>query len=1172
VTWIVEIASQILFSNTASVNYELLIGRDERSLEVGFAAIAGKGHGEPGHVQDFQQRTSTDGGRRPELPKGVYSRAVQLVVEDTTRLWDKPTVPRWEREEVNVLGEKDVPIRRKKQKKMHIVILTHGLHSNVGADMLYLKESIDATAKQARADSKKRREALRKGDKEGTKEKADIKEIDPGSTHAHESVAPANLVGGQEELEEDEDDEESEDEQVIVRGFSGNAIRTERGIQYLGKRLAKFVLTATYPTQPYLPPSKSLTRRLTGYGKSNQPSSHYGTAGAAGSIPDPTKSSGDLPYVFTSISFIGHSLGGLVQTYAIAYIHKHSPDFFTKIKPINFVTMASPLLGLSNENPLYVKFALDFGLVGRTGQDLGLTWRPPTIARSGWSAMISGLGVGNKEEHEKQPDPLSKPLLRILPTGPAHQVLKMFRNRTVYSNVVNDGIVPLRTSCLLFLDWRGLDKVENARRENGLITTLASVGWAELTGSNTFSHRPLTARMQDDDDLSGHSGDEKGSRARTNVPQPSNDATRDDNRSNTQEAEEPEPHQFLDPHQQEAAGDSSHIDSPRNSTEGRNSTAFLHPIDGIMNLLRPKPDATKSSKVSKRSTRSFQRAQTVMHDDANSSGDEHTHHRRPLASRGDSMEQEHRIPPPKTSVFEAAGDLISPPQPPESWIIDPSKRARTIFHDRIYHPEDIPPPPTRRPRFGRSFSSSESIRPKSADGSNFSTSHDSSKPSRSDSVNSIPDMKVEEKIARAYHRDLSWRKVLVRLEPDAHNNMVVRRMFANAYGWDVIKHLCDTHFSDNAATCKPDHEESGRERAKPAEESVGHTGTQVKEDDAKPRHRDIEAKKVNERPELQRTVSEKREASDSLSTLDTQSRGISTLTSGGADKSPSSTATLTGPRRGSLLREDSALWSDAVFDDTEPDSDDEGWHTNHHQAHSQAPTTNTSGIADTDRGAEAPANPFEAFRRYWNGTAGEDKQEKRDAAPAPASGSTASGGPPRPAGRLLRGLSLQTNHRPTSSSSSVSPSYGNATSSSPTSYRRQSRSQLQSHGESRIADTITASPTASSPSTPIVAEPDAYEPPRQPYDISDALHGSVDDVPAGVFTDASIAGAAGTSGVGLQKPAQARLAIGGVGSGSVMRAERVDDLDGLDKGKGGRKARAESMSERVARLAGSAGP
>ena len=46
---------------------------------------------------------------------------------------------------------------------------------------------------------------------------------------------------------------DSEDEEVVVRGFSGNVIRTERGIQYLGKRLAKYVLEMTYPYQPFLP-------------------------------------------------------------------------------------------------------------------------------------------------------------------------------------------------------------------------------------------------------------------------------------------------------------------------------------------------------------------------------------------------------------------------------------------------------------------------------------------------------------------------------------------------------------------------------------------------------------------------------------------------------------------------------------------------------------------------------------------------------------------------------------------------------------------------------------------------------------------------------------------------------------------------------------------------------
>jgi hypothetical protein len=42
---------------------------------------------------------------------------------------------------------------------------------------------------------------------------------------------------------------------------------------------------------------------------------------------------------------------------------------------------------------------------------------------------------------------------------------------------------------------------------------------------------------------------------------------------------------------------------------------------------------------------------------------------------------------------------------------------------------------------------------------------------------------------------MTWRKVLVKLEPDAHNNIIVRRMFPNAYGWPVVEHLVREHFS-----------------------------------------------------------------------------------------------------------------------------------------------------------------------------------------------------------------------------------------------------------------------------------------------------------------------------------------------------------------------------------------
>src|SRR5699024_245347 len=100
------------------------------------------------------------------------------------------------------------------------------------------------------------------------------------------------------------------------------------------KRLAKYVLRMTYPDQPFRPvnPTKK------GFKNAIRP--HAATDGAPGvpahdhsSIKKPRlhhKEERPLAYQVTSISFIGHSLGGLVQMYAVAYIQNHSPEFFDK--------------------------------------------------------------------------------------------------------------------------------------------------------------------------------------------------------------------------------------------------------------------------------------------------------------------------------------------------------------------------------------------------------------------------------------------------------------------------------------------------------------------------------------------------------------------------------------------------------------------------------------------------------------------------------------------------------------------------------------------------------------------------------------------------------------------------------------------------------------------------
>jgi hypothetical protein len=604
-------------------------------------------------------------------------------------------------------------------------------------------------------------------------------------------------------------------------------------------------------------------------------------------------------------------LGGLIQTYAIAYVQKHSPQFFELIKPINFIALATPFLGLSNENPIYVKFALDFGLVGRTGQDLGLTWRPPTLARSGWGAIVSGIGESAHKKAERAHDPGAKPLLRILPTGPAHQALKKFRNRTVYSNVVNDGIVPLRTSCLLFLDWQGLGRVEKARRENGLVGTMAGWGWAELTGSNArASPRPAWLDEQesvdstDETDTNTPTRQGKGSE----VPQPSQNEANDvdDDARSLKFAKDPPP----------STRNEDLAQSPSSPPAETNHNGGA--LESILGLFRS--NTSKSHNHTPKHSKIYRRSQTIRFKDGTKAKVDGKVDSKSRSSQPPPDDPEDMSAPPKTTFFESAGDILNPPLPPIEFLLDPSSRPRTIFHDRVYHPEDIPPPPLKR-KTNSSLARRLSVRASSPPALQSQPSAESENSLRSvDSAGSgeVVDgsaMKVEEKIARAYHRELSWRKVLVRLEPDAHNNMIVRRRFANAYGWPVVKHIVDTHFSNQTVANTRDEDEGTQERTKSSNERPNISGDEIKRSERG--HGDNfdleeEQKRIRKHlPQPERTMSEDQEATDHLTALS-------------SDRHESIEQGLNSAQRPSFKeRQDSAQWSDGDFMDSEGDSDAE---------------------------------------------------------------------------------------------------------------------------------------------------------------------------------------------------------------------------------------------------------
>ena len=921
-SWIVEVSSQVIFSTSAAVGYEVVLARDYKSLSLSNSSPVVGGHAQvpqPGRVSDHQQSVGAKDGHHPAQAKGVFSRAIRVKVEDTATLWNTPRLPGWDDvgdsrlrrhsnanepvESMVKTGDPETKEEKKPQKvqKIHLVVLSHGLHSNLGADMLFMKESIDNAVKKAKKDAKVRRA------KERASRGRSQDEIDTTSSSAR--------VYEEATIEDSEDDDDEDDEEVIVRGYSGNATKTERGIKYLGKRLARYVLSMTYPDQPFLPSVKGAAQAVAHVVKSDKDDPDFKPSHKHSTIhSDKHKEHLDArkrPYKITSISFIAHSLGGPIQMYAVAYIQKHSPQFFDLIKPINFIALASPFLGLSNENPLYVKFALDFGLVGRTGQDLGLTWRAPTLARSGWGAIVGNLGESAHKKVYGESQPESKPLLRILPTGPAHIALKKFRNRTVYSNVVNDGIVPLRTSCLLFLDWQGLGRVEKARRDAGLVETVVGFGWAELTGANK-PRRNFTP-----EEISINTGDttprENGREDMHDVPQPSNEAMIEDDRASLRSVPTPYPD-----------------DLPSASSETNNG-----PLSGFFNFFKSN-DPPKPQVLSQKQKKIFSRSQTMNFDDASSTTESSTPSETPRgkATTGHELGEDAGglLAPPRTTFFESASDLINPRVPDVEYIIDPTKRARTIFHDRIYHPSDIPAPPLKKrpnmirkktiPRAPTDASmSSDSSSPYT--GVNHQDSQLSNK-DIDDTVNTGPDkdhnevidtsnMRVEEKIARAYHRDLSWRKVLVKVEPDAHNNIFVRRMFANAYGWPVVKHLVDAHFSDSAAARTRDEDEAGGERARDVNLPPDEHGGEVKGGS-----RDNLTKIKEADTKLARTASEDREARDSVSELPPPK-------SQDGDHSSHSTHSANSSfpiRPARTERLDSMTWSERDWqDDSEAESD-----------------------------------------------------------------------------------------------------------------------------------------------------------------------------------------------------------------------------------------------------------
>ena len=592
--WEIEVISQIVITTKTEVVYDLMIGDDLQYLKKltnrnvvlqtlnSFGSNGNKTHHYVKNMDIEDDSSSIDHVYNPQLL------VKKLTADD---LWsNEPKYP---------------------EKPVHLIIVTHGIFSNLTADMLYLKDMLELKVK----------------------------------------------------------------DNILVRGYKYNAGRTEKGVKKLGINVANYIVSL---------------------------------------IEDGT-------YSFDRISFIGHSLGGLVQLYAIKYILvTMGVDYFdrVKIKPCNLINMASPLLGVLNEMNFLISWVLDIGTLGKTGRDLTLQNRFPA-----WS----DLSIGDSKKRDS-----FKPVLETLPDDPLESFLGRFEQLVVYANAINDGIVPLRTAALLYLDYEALGDVSELKR---------------------------CRHIDDHPELEEMNHPIKSNTTRENVyeiPEEDNQVVKDIEDAtltgNEQQSDEPVK-KSSDSHQNQLSsdtGDNDHETSQKHKHKHKHRHHLTRRQKRYKNFTVKGTESSLFSDVLPEQN-SLQEQTSATSQDSRSI-----------------------IVPPRASAIESAINTIVGPVPSNLYLMTPDQRQHVIFHDKYYHFDTPPGGDASNKDLTLEWLSSLLLR-----------------------YHSKWKLDKQKQIADKYH-NWGWRKVLVNLPPDAHNNIVVRRRFANGYGWGVIDHLCDLfRTSDN---------------------------------------------------------------------------------------------------------------------------------------------------------------------------------------------------------------------------------------------------------------------------------------------------------------------------------------------------------------------------------------
>ncbi|GJE90954.1 putative lipase [Phanerochaete sordida] len=125
----------------------------------------------------------------------------------------------------------------------------------------------------------------------------------------------------------------------------------------------------------------------------------------------------------TKLSVVGYSLGGLVSRYLVGILQQRG--FFENVKPMNFITVATPHIGLVRFPSFRSRMFAYLGprLLSRTGEQF--------YAVDKWSAS-------------------GRPLLEVMadPERIFYQALSSFERICFYANAINDVTVPYLTAAV----------------------------------------------------------------------------------------------------------------------------------------------------------------------------------------------------------------------------------------------------------------------------------------------------------------------------------------------------------------------------------------------------------------------------------------------------------------------------------------------------------------------------------------------------------------------------------------------------------------------------------------------------------------------------------------------------------------------------------------------------